>query len=239
MSNHARVLFFATLRDKAGVKETRLEFPAGASITEIKDLVLSKFPALEQFRETLIVAMNHEFAADDQIVFDEAEIAMFPPVSGGGLGEERYPTVAAITGEKIDLNTILEKITLPTTGGICTFIGTVRGVTSRGLLHETERLEYEAYQVMAEAKIRQICDEIRSKWKEIEGMAIVQRVGVLTPGEISVVIACSASHRDLGIFEAAHYGIDRLKEIVPVWKKEVGRDGEVWVEGDYLPHKGE
>ena len=239
MSEHERILFFATLRDKAGVKETRIEFPLGTRIKEIKNLVLSKFPALEQYRETLIVAMNHEFAADDQIVSDEAEIAMFPPVSGGEVNPEKFTTIALITGEKIEVNTILEKITLPTTGGICTFIGTVRGLTSRGLAHKTERLEYEAYQAMAEAKIRQICDEIRSRWKNIEGMAIVQRVGSLKPGEISVIVACAASHRDLGIFEAAHFGIDRLKEIVPVWKKEVGTDGEVWVEGDYIPKKGE
>jgi molybdopterin synthase catalytic subunit len=239
MNDHARVLFFATLRDKAGVKETRLEFSAGASIAEIKNLVLCKFPALEQFKESMIVAMNHEFAADDQIVSNEAEIAMFPPVSGGEMGYEKYTTIAAIVNQQIDIDALLEKITIPTTGGICTFVGTVRGVTKRGSPHETEQLEYEAYQAMAEAKIQQICNEIRSRWNEIEGMAIVQRVGSLIPGEIAVVVACAASHRDMGIFEAARYGIDRLKEIVPVWKKEVGKEGQVWVEGEYFPQKGE
>lgn len=239
MSEHARVLFFATLRDTTGVKETSIDFPHGARIVDIKALVLKKFPALEQHMDTFIVAMNHEFACDEDCVIDGAEIAMFPPVSGGERNPVKTPTVVAIVDQKIDINAVVAKVTLPTTGGVCTFTGTVRGVTSRGVPHETESLEYEAYREMAEAKIWQICLEIRSRWSEVEGIAIVQRVGKLMPGEISVVVACSASHRDTGIFEAAHYGIDRLKQIVPVWKKEMSKDGEQWVEGEYLPHKGE
>jgi molybdopterin converting factor subunit 1 len=239
MSDQARILFFATLRDKAGLKETDLEFQRGSNIAEIKRLVFRKFPALEQYRESMIVAMNHEFASDEQLVADGAEIAMFPPVSGGGVSPDKYPTLVAITSSEIDVKVILSMITLPTTGGVCTFTGTVRGITSRGVPHATVHLEYEAYQAMAEEKIWQICREIRSKWNNIEGLAIVQRVGLLKPGEISVVVVCAASHRDMGIFEAAHYGIDRLKEIVPVWKKEVSNEGQVWVEGDHHPQKGD
>jgi molybdopterin synthase catalytic subunit len=88
---------------------------------------------------------------------------------------------------------------------------------------------------MAEAKMRQVADEIRQRWPSVEGIAIVQRIGILYPGTPTVLIACTAAHRDTGVFEAARYGIDRLKEIVPVWKKEVGPHGETWVEGDYFP----
>ena len=91
---------------------------------------------------------------------------------------------------------------------------------------------------MAELKMLQICKEIRSRWKDVEGIAMVQRIGKLMPGTVSVVVACSSSHRDSGIFEAARYGIDRLKEIVPIWKKEVSKDGEEWMEGEYFPHTG-
>jgi molybdopterin synthase catalytic subunit len=73
----------------------------------------------------------------------------------------------------------------------------------------------------------------------VEGIAIVQRIGRLFPGTPTVLIACTAAHRDTGVFEAARYGIDRLKEIVPVWKKEVGSRGETWVEGEYLPERGD
>jgi molybdopterin synthase catalytic subunit len=69
----------------------------------------------------------------------------------------------------------------------------------------------------------------------VEGIAIVQRIGHLEPGTPTVLIACTAAHRDTGVFEAARYGIDRLKQIVPIWKKEIGPDGEVWVEGAYMP----
>ena len=111
----------------------------------------------------------------------------------------------------------------------------VRGVTTREDAHETSYLEYEAYTPMAEGKMRQVASEIRQRWPSIEGIAIVQRVGHLEPQMPTVLIACTAAHRDTGVFEGARYGIDRLKEIVPVWKKEVGTGGEMWVEGDYIP----
>lgn len=239
MSDHAKVLFFATLREKAGVKETTIEFPRGSHVSDIKNILLEKFPALASSMDTNIVALNHEFGFDEDIVPDEAEIAMFPPVSGGGNRQEQNPTVIAVVEHEIDINEIVKEVTLPSTGAVCIFSGTVRGVTSRGEPHQTEFLEYEAYRGMAESKIRQICKEIRSRWKDVGGIAIVQRTGKLMPGMVSVAVACSSSHRDSGIFEAARYGIDRLKEIVPVWKKEVSRDGEEWVEGEYIPHRGE
>ena len=236
MSEHARVLFFATLRDITGVKDTVIEFPQGTRVADIKARMLEKYPALDQTLSTMIVAVNHEFASDTDIVPEDAEIAMFPPVSGG---EGKYPTIVALIDQEIDVPSILASITLPTTGGTCTFTGTVRGITSRGVPHETERLEYEAYRTMAESKLQQICAEIRERWSDVEGIALIQRIGTMKPGAISVMVACSASHRDSGIFEASHYGIDRLKEIVTVWKKEVSLQGEEWVEGKYYPNRGE
>ena len=111
------------------------------------------------------------------------------------------------------------------------------GHYTRDRPHQTLYLEYEAYQPMAEAKMRQVADEIRQRWPDVEGIVIVQRIGHLDPGTPTVLIACSAAHRDTGVFEAARYGIDRLKEIVPVWKKEVSPDNEVWIEGEYIPDR--
>ena len=150
-----------------------------------------------------------------------------------------FPTIFSITEAELDLNKLLADITTPSTGAAALFTGMVRGVTSREPVHETAYLDYEAYVPMAEAKMRQVADEIRQRWPVVEGIAIVQRVGRLYPQTPTVLIACTAAHRDTGVFEAARYGIDRLKEIVPVWKKEVGPDGEAWVEGDYLPGPGE
>lgn len=148
-----------------------------------------------------------------------------------------YPTIVAIAYDKLNLDDLLGSITLPTTGAACVFSGMVRGITQRGDPHETDYLEYEAYKPMAEAKMRQVADEIRLRWPSVEGIAIVQRLGRLDPGAPTVLIACSAAHRDTGVFEAARYGIDRLKEIVPIWKKEIGLQGENWIEGDYIPNR--
>lgn len=145
------------------------------------------------------------------------------------------PTITLITENELDLNDLLSQITLPSDGAVAMFTGLVRGITSRENPHETNYLEYEAYQQMAEAKMRQIAKEIRARWNTIEGIAIVQRVGRLNPCTPTVLIACASPHRDTGVFDAARYGIDRLKQIVPVWKKEIGPNGEEWVEGDHLP----
>jgi molybdopterin synthase catalytic subunit len=151
----------------------------------------------------------------------------------------KCPTIISITEAELDLDNLLAKVTLSSTGAAAIFTGIVRGITRREGESETAFLVYEVYLEMAEAKMRQVAEEIRSRWPTIEGIAIVQRVGKLFPGTPSVFIICTAPHRDTGVFDAAHYGIDRVKEIVPVWKKEVGPGGEFWVEGEYLPKPGE
>jgi molybdopterin synthase catalytic subunit len=150
-----------------------------------------------------------------------------------------FPTIFSITEEEIDLNDLLAKITMTSTGAAAIFAGMVRGETKRGDSHRTEYLEYEAYVPMAEAKMKQVADEIRARWPIVEGIAIVQRIGRLYPKTPTVLIACTAAHRDTGVFDAARYGIDRLKEIVPIWKKEVSPGREFWVEGEYTPKAGE
>ena len=149
------------------------------------------------------------------------------------------PTIVKVVEVLPDLEALVSAITLPTTGAACLFAGLVRGQTFRDLPHQTVQLEYEAYIPMAEAKLAQVAAEIRARWPEIEGLALLHRVGTMTVGAPIVYIACTSAHRDTGLFEAAKYGIDRLKEIVPIWKKEIGPQGERWVEGDYQPKAGE
>lgn len=228
-----KVLFFATLKERAGTHQITLELPGGARVRDLKARLIESYPGLRQMSASLLVSVNKEFAFDEEEIPAGAEVAVFPPVSGGA--PEDFPTVFAITEDELDLDDLLGRITLPSTGAACIFTGMVRGVTARGEPHETVYLEYEAYKPMAEAKMRQVADEIRQRWGSVEGVAIVQRIGKLYPKTPTVLIACTAAHRDTGVFEAARYGIDRLKEIVPVWKKEVGPQGEEWVEGEYLP----
>ena len=232
---HVTILFFATFKERAGVRRAELDLPNGALVSDLKERLGRDFPGMKGALSSVLVSVNREFAFDQDTIPEGAEIAIFPPVSGGVSVD--LPTFCAIVEAPIDLSDLQNRITLPTSGAICVFSGLVRGVTTRKDPHETIYLEYEAYRPMAEAKMRQVADEIRSRWPSVEGIAIVQRVGHLDPGTPTVAIACSAPHRDTGVFEAARYGIDRLKEIVPVWKKEVGPHGEVWVEGDYIPQR--
>jgi molybdopterin synthase catalytic subunit len=151
-----------------------------------------------------------------------------------------FPLICTVTEQVLDLDDLLAHITLPSTGAAAVFTGMVRGKTDReGLPGTTDYLEYEAYVPMAEQKMEQVAGEIRARWSAVEGIAIVQRIGRLYPGTPTVLIACTAAHRDTGVFEAARYGIDRLKEIVPIWKKEIGDGGSEWVEGGYRPRQGD
>jgi molybdopterin synthase catalytic subunit len=232
------VLFFATLKDRAQHDRLQLEADAPLTVAALKARLGGDLPALAVALPSALVSRNHEFAFNEDILNDGDEVAFFPPVSGGSdtNPNNQLPiTNYHITNDPIDLNALVASITLPTTGAACVFTGMVRGVTTRGDAHQTIRLEYEAYIPMAEAKMKQVADEIRAKWPSVEGIAIVQRIGPLDPGTPTVLIACSAAHRDTGVFEAARYGIDRLKEIVPVWKKEIKPDGNQWIEGHYTP----
>lgn len=129
-----------------------------------------------------------------------------------------------ITKQEISADDVIARLADPAVGAVATFVGIVRGVTDG---RETLYLEYEAYPEMAEAALGQIGDEIRERWPSIRQVAIVHRVGRLEVGEAAVVIALSAAHRP-EVFDALRYAIDRLKEIVPIWRKEVWADGEEW-----------
>jgi len=227
-----RILYFARFRDLTRTREEFVDLPEGATIADLRTLLEQRHRDLGRALETALSAVNRDFAFPDTILKDGDEVALFPPVSGGS---QPGPTIFLLTEEALDLNALLADLVLPTTGAACVFTGVVRARTERGEPRETFSLQYEAYAPMAEAKMRQVAEEIRARWPSVEGIAIVQRIGELEPGTPTVLIACTAAHRDSGVFEAARYGIDRLKEIVPVWKKEVGPAGEKWVEGTYRP----
>jgi molybdopterin synthase catalytic subunit len=129
-----------------------------------------------------------------------------------------------ITAEELSVDEVASRLASPAIGAFVTFVGVVRCETDGRAVC---RLEYEAYPEMASKALRQIGDEIRVRWPTIREVAIVHRVGKLAVGETSVVIVLSAAHRK-ELFDALRYAIDRLKEIVPIWKKEVWADGAAW-----------
>jgi len=221
------------------MKITSIDIPDGTTVKGFKVLIGELYPNLIPQLATTLVSINKEYGFDDEIIPMGAEVALFPPVSGGTDGDATRPSFFGIEEGELDLNELVERITTPRTGAACVFTGIVRAVTQRDNPHETQYLEYQAYREMAVEKMRQVADEIWDSWPSIEGIAVVQRIGHLNAGTPTVIIACSAGHRDSGVFEAARYGIDRLKEIVPIWKKEVGPDGELWIQGEYFPKAGE
>lgn len=238
-----KILLFATLRDRAGTKQHDLQLAsAAATVADVKRALAERFPSIAQGLDSAVAALNEEFAFPHDAVKDGDTLAFFPPVSGGQGDVEAvtYPEIFALADEPFSTDELIEAITIPATGAVCVFSGMVRGETGQGDdLHLTQRLEYEAYEPMAIAKMRQVAKEIRERWGGVQGIAIVQRVGVLEVGQNTILIACSSGHRDSGCFEAARYGIDRLKEIVPVWKKEVRPDGSSWIEGHYQPKQSD
>jgi molybdopterin synthase catalytic subunit len=219
------VKLFARLREIVGERTLEQELGEGATVEDLLRALQAEYPGLAQVTARTIVSVNEEFAAPDTLLQDGDDVAIFPPVSGG---EDAF----RVTIEPISIEEVAKAVVFPHTGAVVSFAGVVRNV-SEG--KEVAYLEYEAYEEMALAKLRQVADEARARWPQIVDMAIAQRIGHLEVGEVAVVIAVSSGHRDQGCFEACHYAIDRLKQIVPIWKREVGPTGEEWVEGDYLP----
>lgn len=136
--------------------------------------------------------------------------------------------MVAITRVPLNVEEIIREVSTPRTGGIDVFIGTVRN-HSQG--KRVRQLEYSAYVPMAEKLLVEIENEIGRQWV-VEKVALVHRIGVLKVGEISVVVAVSAPHRREA-FEACRYAIDRVKSVVPIWKKEIYEDGLAWVVGQH------
>ena len=231
------VLFFASLRDIIGARRLSVELDDRAdSLAALRRELTARYPAAADNLRVALAAINEEFAFDEDRIRDGDDVAFFPPVSGGSGESRESPELFQLPRAPINHDEIIAAITTQRTGAVCVFSGIVRGRSDKaGHLAQTAHLEYEAYDMMALAKMKQVAAEIRARWSKVEGIAIIQRVGKLAVGDNTVLCACSSPHRDDGCFEAARYGIDRLKEIVPIWKKEVGAAGETWIQGDYRP----
>jgi molybdopterin synthase catalytic subunit len=234
------VVLFATLKDIAGTNRIALALPGdAATVADVRRAIVERMPQIAANLEAAISAVNQEYAFPADAVNDGDEVAFFPPVSGG----QGYPEIIRLADQPFSTDEVIAAITVPETGAVCVFSGMVRGATMvsfdgvarQGAVVPTLRLEYEAYEAMALEKMRQVAREIRERWSLVQGIAIIQRVGMLEVGQNTILIACSSGHRDQGCFEASRYGIDRLKEIVPVWKREIRPDGSSWVEGHYMP----
>jgi molybdopterin synthase catalytic subunit len=226
-----KLLFFASLKDIVGSRELQIDMPAGSTIHDVLERLESSYPRLRAYRPVVLTSVNEEYAPLQATVADGDELAIFPPVSGGAPESEvavsPYPReIYRITRDPIDARGIAATMLRPEAGALCVFEGVVRN-NSKG--KATRYLEYEAYETMALRKMEEIGTFVRSAW-EIEAVAIIHRLGRMEIGETSVAIIVVSAHRRAS-FDACEYAIDRLKKIVPIWKKEFFEDGEVWVEG--------
>lgn len=213
-----KVKLFALYRERAGTSELWLDLPEGASVQDALNSLAQRFPSLEELLGRAFFALNKRYVQLQDPLKDGDELAVFPPVSGGAKKFE-------ITRSPISADEVMARVAAPSIGGIVLFVGVVRNENlGRKVLH----LEYEAYPEMAEQILAQIGKEIKEKWPQVEDLAIVHRIGKLEVGETSVVIAVAGAHRE-GLFDAARYAIDRIKEIAPIWKKEVWAEGEEWL----------
>jgi molybdopterin synthase catalytic subunit len=233
---HVRVLFFGAAREIAGHDEISLNLTRPASAASAFEEILSNYPELRRrFGRSLLFAVNQEYARGERAVRAGDELAIFPPVSGGGAADLKEAVEAVhdffeLTTDPIDVGEVARRVVLPRCGATVTLDGYVREWT-RG--RRSLYLVYEAYPPMALSEMQRLGREAHQRF-EIAHIGIVHRTGRLEIGETSVAISISAPHRRAA-FEACEWAIRELKRTVPIWKKEFYEDGEVWVEGEGAP----
>jgi MoaE-MoaD fusion protein len=226
LTMRVRVLFFGQLKDIVGLAEDFAELSDGARVEDLFERYGRRFPKLAEFRASIAASVNQEYAPWRAALATGDEVAFLPPVSGGAqaaLSEDLFQLVR----EPISSAEIIESLKSPEDGAVTVFDGFVRN-NFKG--RRTLYLEYEAYEPMALAKMREIGAHIRASYP-IHRLAMVHRLGRLEIGETSVLIAVSSAHRRAAL-DACRYAIDTLKHAVPIWKKEFFVGGAVWAEGE-------
>ena len=222
------VRLFAGLRERAKTNSLSVTLKDGATVQDAIDAVSGMVQGGLKERGYTMLAVNRQYVTGDYILKDRDELALIPPVSGGSVGiqtglPESFQNVL-ITADPLDPEPLTRHVTTEEDGAVVTFLGVTR---SNNVGREVDYLEYEAYRPMADEQMNVIIDEMKSRW-EIGRVAVAHRTGRVDIGETSMVVAVGAPHRKPA-FEAALYFVDRLKEVVPIWKKEYFKGGEVWI----------
>jgi molybdopterin synthase catalytic subunit len=218
---NVRVRLFASAREAAGVGHLLLELPGGATVRDALAAITRQHPLVGEIRQ-MVIAKDREYVTLDEPLADGSELAFIPPVSGGAITSADRILVHA---SPLSVDAAIDAVRGPDIGGIVVFVGTVRDA-NRG--KQVRHLEYEAYAEMAEAKMREIATSLERTHAPLR-VALHHRLGDLAVGDVAVIVAAAAPHRDAA-FVAARAAIDELKRVVPIWKKEYTDDGAVWIE---------
>ncbi len=230
-----RVLFFGMLKDVTGRSSDSLDLPEHSTLHDLLAHYQLQIPRLKPIAASLAMSINREYAPPESLLKSGDEVALLPPVSGGSgqldsVADPAHNHYAAIVGQAIDTQVLLERIKQSDDGAAVVFEGVVRNHT-RG--RRTLYLDYEAYPEMALKQMELLAQQALSKFL-VRDVAIAHRIGRLQVGETSVAIVVASAHRTAA-FEACRWLIDTLKRTVPIWKKEYFEDGAVWADGEPFP----
>ena len=218
------VRLFGALREEAGSDRIDLELPEGACAGDARKEVAERLGAAADLGERLRISVNLEFTTEGHVLAAGDEVALLPPVAGGA-GEPALPGACTLSDKPLIEADVVARVAGDDTGGVVTFVGTVRN-QARG--QAIQYLEYEAYPEMAEREMEKIAQEATARWPGTR-VAMAHRIGHLEIGDAAVIIAACAPHRGEA-FEACRFCIDTLKKDVPIWKKEVAVNGAYWVD---------
>jgi molybdopterin synthase catalytic subunit len=220
---NVKVRLFAGLHDLLGEREVSLDLADGATVAELRRELERRYPIVTPYLPTLICAVDEEYVDPEHRLKDGDDVAIIPPVSGGGdvLGPFE------VTPAPLDPARLVAAVRKDESGAVVLFHGVARNNADG---RRVVALEYDAYPAMAEKKLREVADEVAARWR-ITGIGIFHRTGRLAIGEASLLVAVSSAHRQEA-FEACHHAVDRIKQTVPIWKKEIWEDGDgAWVAG--------
>ena len=238
-----RVRLFAVQRELAGTREVSLALADGATVEDGWSALVAQYPVLAPGRSAVRFARNGAYSDPSDPLADGDELAVIPPVSGGGepdgpAGQVRILELRDAPFGSAILEELSKQLATPEDGAVVGFIGRTRvtpgtpapGQEEEAARHagrEVESLDYEAHETMALSILGQIADEVAERFG-VERVAIVHRTGPVPLGEASIAIVTVSPHRDAA-FEAARYAIDETKARAPIWKAEHFADGHVWI----------
>ncbi len=189
------VLYFATLRQRVGIRQEQLELTAGSRVSDLLIALQKRHAGLDDALPTTLVSINREYASRDEVLRDGDEVALFPPVSGGAISPKT--TLIRTTNGELDMNQVLAELNVTRSGAAYVCSGSVTDGT------------------ISATGVDRIAGEIRERWPAIRGIAVVQRGGEREADTPNVFIACTSECGDIDLLRAARFGIERLIRSIP------------------------